>query len=140
MCGLKRTYRNAITRNRFHEGRPQLTCLFPEHGQHERLLVRVCVAEQCDYVAESSQEDYSFGIWEPLPRVDALPNLGPWPGFEPVCLRTLGPTKRARSRCTTAAPYKRLSSTRMHSSSTALSYPSTSFPHKARQSGVAFLN
>ena len=24
-------------------------------------------------------------IWEPLPRVEALPTQGPWPEFEPMC-------------------------------------------------------
>lgn len=28
-----------------------------------------------------------FGIWEPLPQMDALPILGPWPEFELMCLR-----------------------------------------------------
>ncbi|MPC96640.1 hypothetical protein E2C01_091910 [Portunus trituberculatus] len=55
-----------------------------------------------------SQEDFGFEIWEPLPQVNALPNLGTWPGFEPVHLRTLGPTKSARSHCTTTAPNVKL--------------------------------
>ena len=32
-------------------------------------------------------------IWEPLPRVEALPTLGPWTGFEPMHLKTHRPPK-----------------------------------------------
>ncbi|MPC16146.1 hypothetical protein E2C01_008966 [Portunus trituberculatus] len=49
---------------------------------------------------QRSREDFDLGIWEPLPRVDALPNLGPWPGFEPVRLRSLwGPQSALGPTC-----------------------------------------
>ena len=36
-------------------------------------------------------EGLTLGIWEPLTRVDALPNLGLWTGFEPKHLRSPRP-------------------------------------------------
>lgn len=41
----------------------------------------------------SPHKGIGFGIWEPLSWVAALPNLGLWPGFEPMRPRTPCPTQ-----------------------------------------------
>ncbi|MPC50230.1 Mothers against decapentaplegic 2 [Portunus trituberculatus] len=67
---------------------------------YARFITTLCYTIK---VISMNQENFGFDFWEPLPRVDALPNLGSWPGFESVCLRILGPTKRLLSHFTTAA-------------------------------------